>query len=360
MTDQGRSTTAGAGSQPRPRTATTRDAFLRERPAPLDSEIVPLETFQPERQPRKSTVEDVYSSEEDDDVFAFERPITAAPKVVINTEGDESPQQQEAIPAQNDTTGPAPMHSRNPSNLFIKPSLISTSSCFATTEDEFTTGNSMTDASTASFAKKTYKQGRLLRQLLQKEKLDVIPGSREGSRGLAARAGESTVPDGRMTRGDGLGNMIRQWNSEQGAEREHFEEGEVEDSPYEEVRASVSNIDDPEMPSESPPVCRGCTNSDRSSALTWRVWVLGLLFLVLRSGLETVFQFRSPSASFPLLSIQYVARSSCIGAITHSTHSGCWLIRSANYWHGLCPSSVSRYPTCWAALFWISILDHST
>jgi hypothetical protein len=39
-------------------------------------------------------------------------------------------------------------------------------------------------------------------------------------------------------------------------------------------------------------------------ALTWRVWFLGLLFLVLRSAVETVFQFRSPSASFPLLSIQ--------------------------------------------------------
>lgn len=308
MTDQtlDQSSTAGAGSQPRLRTATSRHASLRTQPAPLDFEIVPLETLKPERQPCEGIVEEVYSSEEDEDVFAFERPITAAPKVVVNTDGDESPQQQEAIPVQKNTTDSAPNHSRNPSNLSNKPSLISAPSYFAATEDEFTTGYSTTDASTASFAKKTNKQGRGLRQLLQKEKLDVIPGSREGSRGLTARAGDSTVPDGRMTRGDGLGNMIRQWNSEQGAERAHFQEGEVEDSPYEEVRASVSNIDDPEMPSESLPACRDYTDSDRSLALTWRVWVLGLFFLVLRSGLETVFQFRSPSASFPLLSIQYV------------------------------------------------------
>lgn len=38
-----------------------------------------------------------------------------------------------------------------------------------------------------------------------------------------------------------------------------FDEHEEEDSPYAEVRASVSNIDDPEMP-----------------VLTLRLWIVGL------------------------------------------------------------------------------------
>ena len=38
---------------------------------------------------------------------------------------------------------------------------------------------------------------------------------------------------------------------------------EDEDSPYPEVRASVSNVDDPEMP-----------------ALTFRMWLVGLLLCI--------------------------------------------------------------------------------
>ena len=45
-----------------------------------------------------------------------------------------------------------------------------------------------------------------------------------------------------------------------------FEADEDEDSPYPEVRASVSNIDDPEMP-----------------AMTLRMWIIGLI-LTLASG----------------------------------------------------------------------------
>ena len=51
-----------------------------------------------------------------------------------------------------------------------------------------------------------------------------------------------------------------------------------DDSPYPEVRASVSNIDDPDMP-----------------ALTFRVWVLGLLLCILGAGLNTFFNFRYPA-----------------------------------------------------------------
>jgi hypothetical protein len=43
-----------------------------------------------------------------------------------------------------------------------------------------------------------------------------------------------------------------------------FDAIEEEDSPYPEVRASVSNIDDPEMP-----------------AMTFRMWFVGLTLLLL-------------------------------------------------------------------------------
>ena len=42
-----------------------------------------------------------------------------------------------------------------------------------------------------------------------------------------------------------------------------FDGVEEEDSPYPEVRASVSNIDDPEMP-----------------CLTLRMWVIGMLLII--------------------------------------------------------------------------------
>ncbi|GAA5998997.1 hypothetical protein JCM5350_004400, partial [Sporobolomyces pararoseus] len=53
---------------------------------------------------------------------------------------------------------------------------------------------------------------------------------------------------------------------------------EEEDSPYPEVRASVSNIDDPEMPS-----------------LTFRVWFIGLLFCIVVSALNCFFILRYPA-----------------------------------------------------------------
>ncbi|KIL55880.1 hypothetical protein M378DRAFT_188634 [Amanita muscaria Koide BX008] len=53
---------------------------------------------------------------------------------------------------------------------------------------------------------------------------------------------------------------------------------EEEDSPYPEVRASVSNIDDPDMP-----------------AMTIRMWLVGLLLCMASSALNVFFNFRSPA-----------------------------------------------------------------
>ncbi|GAA5828625.1 hypothetical protein JCM11251_000877 [Rhodosporidiobolus azoricus] len=56
----------------------------------------------------------------------------------------------------------------------------------------------------------------------------------------------------------------------------HEEDGE--DSPYPEVRASVSNLDDPEMP-----------------VLTFRSWTIGLLFCIVISALNCFFSLRYPA-----------------------------------------------------------------
>ena len=243
-----RPTTAGMGSKSGSRTAVSGSPARESRTAPLSQETVPLDTFQPDRQQCEGIIEESYSSAEDEDVFAFERPITAAPKINNLADREPSSQSTTEIPAQDDAANPDPDHTRRPSIFSNRQSLISASSYFGTTEGDLTPGTSSPGASTTSFAKRTAKSGHRLRRLLQREKLDVIPGSREGSQGLTARAVDSTIPDGRMTRVDRLDNMIRQWHSEQGVEEPHFENGQEEDSPYEEVRASVSNMDDPEMP----------------------------------------------------------------------------------------------------------------
>ena len=51
-----------------------------------------------------------------------------------------------------------------------------------------------------------------------------------------------------------------------------------DDSPYPEVRASVSNTDDPAMP-----------------AMTFRSWFVGIVLCILASGLNIFFNFRYPA-----------------------------------------------------------------
>jgi OPT family oligopeptide transporter len=59
-----------------------------------------------------------------------------------------------------------------------------------------------------------------------------------------------------------------------------FDAIEEEDSPFPEVRASVSNIDDPEMP-----------------AMTFRMWVVGLSLCMISAAANVFFNFRSPAPS---------------------------------------------------------------
>ncbi|PLW42849.1 hypothetical protein PCASD_07221 [Puccinia coronata f. sp. avenae] len=74
-----------------------------------------------------------------------------------------------------------------------------------------------------------------------------------------------------------------------GYNMEDFEMDE-EDSPYPEVRASVSNIDDPEMP-----------------CLTFRAWVLGLFFVVVCGSLNMFFQLRYPAPFITPVIVQIIS-----------------------------------------------------
>ena len=68
-----------------------------------------------------------------------------------------------------------------------------------------------------------------------------------------------------------------------------------DESPYPEVRSAVSNTDDPTMPSS-----------------TLRSWVVGLIFVVLISGMNQFFFFRYPTVLVTMVCV-------CFAAIESST-----------------------------------------
>lgn len=72
-------------------------------------------------------------------------------------------------------------------------------------------------------------------------------GMSRGSYGMTEISGDMTVPDGKTTWGDGMGGMIKEGSEGESVGGMEYDLAE-EDSPFPEVRASVSNIDDPEMP----------------------------------------------------------------------------------------------------------------
>ncbi|WWC68406.1 OPT family small oligopeptide transporter [Kwoniella pini CBS 10737] len=116
-------------------------------------------------------------------------------------------------------------------------------------------------------------------------------GYSRGSYGMTEMTGDMTIPDGKTTWGDGLGGLHKEASDNGDESLGVLDPGMVEeDSPYPEVRASVSNIDDSEMP-----------------ALTFRAWVLGLLFVIIGSGINTFFHFRTPAPYISPLIVQVVA-----------------------------------------------------
>lgn len=69
-----------------------------------------------------------------------------------------------------------------------------------------------------------------------------------------------------------------------------FDAIDEEDSPYPEVRASVSNIDDPDMP-----------------ALTIRMWSIGLVLCLASNAANTFFNFRYPAPSIVPLTLLLIS-----------------------------------------------------
>lgn len=113
------------------------------------------------------------------------------------------------------------------------------------------------------------------------------PRTARSTGGVTDMSGDATIPDGVTTWGDGVGGEFKDLGSDlESPEGDYVDE----DSPYAEVRASVSNMDDPDMP-----------------ALTLRAWVIGMLLTLIGSAANTFFYFRNPAPHIPLLVVQVVA-----------------------------------------------------
>jgi hypothetical protein len=92
-------------------------------------------------------------------------------------------------------------------------------------------------------------------------------------------AGDATLADGKTTWGDGLGGQTK----DDPDDPELFIE---EDSPYAEVRAAVSNLDDRNMP-----------------ALTLRAWVIGVVSTMLIAAANVFLMQRSPAPTIPVTAL---------------------------------------------------------
>jgi hypothetical protein len=130
-----------------------------------------------------------------------------------------------------------------------------TGTSWNSTEDLSDSGSfSEVSLSHASSAKRVRSKTRLLDGSASVATSDITSrrGVSRGSYGLTEFTGDMTVADGKTTYGDGLGHVSP--GTKYGSEEEgvgHIDWDPLdEDSPYPEVRASVSNLDDPAMPGE--------------------------------------------------------------------------------------------------------------
>ncbi|KAF5355190.1 hypothetical protein D9756_005674 [Leucocoprinus leucothites] len=113
-------------------------------------------------------------------------------------------------------------------------------------------------------------------------------GSTQPSTGIdTVSIGPSVIDDDDLSREGSIKRMCRGKRSWMEFDFDAIEE---EDSPFPEVRASVSNIDDPDMP-----------------ALTLRMWFVGLLLCMLSSALNVFFNFRQPAPSVVPLALLLIS-----------------------------------------------------
>lgn len=117
--------------------------------------------------------------------------------------------------------------------------------------------------------------------------------SKPGGIGIESRDGNLRYPtSGRYATEDGMDSTAvgSTPGIDSGKDFQQFELEDEEDSPYPEVRASVSNIDDPEMP-----------------ILTFRALLLGILFCVLGGGFNFFLLVRIPAPVITPLTIQIIS-----------------------------------------------------
>lgn len=138
-----------------------------------------------------------------------------------------------------------------------------TATSFGVTDTSWNSSDNLSDSASFSDASLSHvasaKRVRSKTRLIDGRLSDVTSdrttrrGTTRGSYGLTEITGDMTIADGKTTYGDGQGNVSP--GTKYGSEEEgigHVDWDPVdEDSPYPEVRASVSNLDDPEMPGES-------------------------------------------------------------------------------------------------------------
>ena len=139
-------------------------------------------------------------------------------------------------------------------------------------------------------------------------------------------SGDMTVPDGKITWGDGMGG-IKEGESEVGSLAGVDLDLVEEDSPYPEVRASVSNLDDPDMPGESSMPILFCVNRCSSHVSRVAPWLI--LFHHCRLDQYLLLLSHTGTVYFP------VDRPVCYAHPTHQSAdhrpAGSWSIRAENF-----------------------------
>ena len=234
----------------RPGTSAANEARPDTAVSGITDEDLPDQTFW--REDDGFDEEEEFEESEDEDPFAFARPKTARPGTAATGTTDVTPSlmtDDVSSPATTDAARVPELAYGQPKGNMNNQSFAYSMSTRRTFEDTAYT------ASEASYEPKR-----------QRSKAPLIPstagtgwtGSTDitsssvsrRSIGMTEMTGDMTVPEGKTTYGDGQGGLKDV--SEQGEDvlpADYMME--EEDSPYPEVRASVSNIDDQDMPCKS-------------------------------------------------------------------------------------------------------------
>ncbi|EJD55068.1 OPT-domain-containing protein [Auricularia subglabra TFB-10046 SS5] len=235
-------------------------------------------TGQQHQQPIYEDQDEEYESSDDEDVFAYLPPASA---------GSHASSEPAPIPAYVPPPTTANSLQPPPSRFATgKQSLQS----IPEDEDAVAPGTTSSDVHVgAAVGGDAYRMSRM--GLSTQGSTDT--SSREVHVSLPSRGSE--IPEFKRISSD-MGSSVVDGPDFENLKHHHYGDAESdvdEDSPFPEVRASVSNIDDVTMP-----------------AMTFRMWTLGMLLCIVASGANIFFNFRQPSPQIVplvLLLISYPA-----------------------------------------------------